>query len=117
MATYVYNLLNTQCREIRLCTLLPGFFDEPVACSLSVVSLDDKSEYESLSYVWGAPIFNKEIFVKDSLQFKSRAWGSERRTAAGSPPTPDLTLRITTSLYTAFRYLRRIDQTRVVRTF
>ena len=115
MATYTYNELNTQCREIRLCTLLPGSFDEPVACSISVVSLDDKPQYESLSYVWGPPIFNKRLIVRGSIECEQQPCSCDDRTAVGSACAPDYILRVTTSLYTAFRYLRKTDQTRVVR--
>ena len=89
MATYTYNELNTRYREIRLCSLLPGFFDEPVACSIGVVSLDVKSQYESLSYVWGAPIFNKKLIVRESVECEQQACNCDNGTAAGSPCAPD----------------------------
>ena len=113
MATYAYNGLEALRREIRLCTLLPGPFEEPVACILSVVSLDDKPEYESLSYAWGPSIFDKEIVISDCIH-GSGTLKSENETAAGNPPAPALALTVTTSLYTAFRYLRKSDQRRVV---
>ena len=119
MRVYAYNKLDAQRREIRLCTLLPGSFDEPVACKLGTVSLDDKPRYESLSYAWGPPIFDKEIILKSCVESTLRE-PQARKTdndtpAAGSPPAPDLNLTATTSLYTAFRYLRKSDQERVVR--
>ena len=115
MATYAYKELDAQRREIRLCILLPGSFEEPVACILSVVSLDDKLEYESLSYAWGSPILDKEIVISDCVH-GSGTPKSENDTAGGNPPAPApaLFLDVTTSLYTAFRYLRKSDQTRVV---
>lgn len=119
MAIYAYDKLDAQRREIRLCTLLPGSFDEPITCELQTVSLDDRPEYESLSYAWGAPIFNKEIVIKDSIDrivCRSRVHDSDDETAAGSPLAAGFTLAVTTSLYTAFRCLRKNDQTRVVRT-
>ncbi len=109
MSLYTYESLDTQRREIRLCTLLPGFFDEPVACALSVVSLNDKPEYESLSYAWGSPVFDRELVVKESRD------GEVDGLAAGSLSAPGFILKVTTSLHTAFRYLRRLDRTRVVR--
>ena len=119
MVAYAYTKLDVQRREIRLCTLLPGTFDEPVACNLNVVSLDDKPEYESLSYAWGAAIFNKGLVVKDSVDSivqDLRARESNNDTIARGQPAPGLILDVTTNLYTAFRYLRKGDQTRVVRT-
>ena len=116
MATYAYNELDALRREIRLCTLLPGSFEEPVTCILSVVSLDDKLEYESLSYAWGSPTFDKVLAISDCVH------GSETpeykdETAVGNSPAPALALTVTTSLHTAFRYLRKSDQTRVVCEF
>ena len=114
MATYAYNELDVLRREIRLCTLLPGSFDEPVACTLSIVSLDDKPEYESLSYAWSSPIFDKELVIRDCVH-RSGIPKSDDETITDKHLTPDLSLTVTTSLYTAFRYLRKSDQTRVVR--
>lgn len=48
-----YRRLNPSLREIRLLRVYPGRYDEVVRCSLSVVSLDDRPEFEALSYVWG----------------------------------------------------------------
>ena len=48
---------------IRLLTLHPGRGDETLACDLFVVSLDDKPEYETLSYVWGDPGQTRAITV------------------------------------------------------
>ena len=118
MATYTYSELIPQRREIRLCTIFPASFDEPVLCDLTIVSLNDKPAYETLSYAWGSPIFNKEIIVKgriDSILLDSRAREFDTTTAS-SEPAPDLILNVTTNLHAAFRYLRKSDQRRVVRT-
>ena len=115
MVAYAYRKLNVQRREIRLCTLLPGTFDEPVACRLDVISLLEKPKYETLSYAWGAPSFNKELVMKDSEC--PRAPGSNNDVTTMGQPAPHLILEVTTNLYNAFRYLRKADQTRVVRTF
>lgn len=120
MVRYAYNKLNAQRREIRLCTLFPGSFDDPVACDLDIVSLDDRPEYESLSYAWGSPILNQELLVKDRIDSSSRDSRPHKcddDTTAGSRPAPALILTVTTNLNTAFRYLRKSDQMRVVRTF
>ena len=113
MATYTYNELDALRREIRLCTLLPGSFEEPVACILSIVSLYAKPEYESLSYAWGPPIFDKELVISDCVHGSENP-KSENGNAGDNFPAPALALNVTTSLYTAFRYLRKSDQTRVV---
>ena len=120
MVPYAYRELHIERREIRLCTLLPGTFDEPVACNLNVVSLDDKPEYESLSYAWGAPILDKQLVVKEKANsVVQRPPGREpdNDATAGGQPAPDLILEVTTNLYTALRYLRKGDQKRMVRKF
>lgn len=43
MAPFSYNKLDPQRREIRLCILHPGSLDDPLQCTLSTVSLDDKA--------------------------------------------------------------------------
>ena len=119
MATYKYNKLNGQRHEIRLCTIFPASFDEPVVCDLTIVSLDDKPAYETLSYAWGSPIFNKEIVINgraNGFLHDSRVRGFDNGRAASSGPAPDLILNVTTNLHAAFRYLRKNDQMRVVRT-
>ena len=120
MVIYTYEPLDTSRRETRLCTIFPGSFDDAVVCKLNVVSLDDKPEYESLSYAWGSPILNKEFLIKDdadSVLETPWACGSDSDTTAGGHPAADFILPVTTNLYTAFRYLRRSDQTRVVCIF
>ncbi|KFA68957.1 hypothetical protein S40285_06997 [Stachybotrys chlorohalonatus IBT 40285] len=51
-----YRSLDIRKREIRLLHLLPAESDEPISCNLTVVSLDDRPQYEALSYVWGKPV-------------------------------------------------------------
>ena len=87
---FVYNNLNTEGREIRLCTLQPGALDDPLACTLTTVSLNDDQEYETLSYAWGDSTLNKEVLANGSV------------------------INITTNLHTALRYLRRSDRPRVL---
>jgi hypothetical protein len=41
-------------RSIRLLSLQPGNFQDPVQVTLEQVSLDDCPDYEALSYVWGS---------------------------------------------------------------
>ena len=45
--------LKTDLRETRCLTLFPGSYSDPIECKLEVVSLDSKTEYEVISYVWG----------------------------------------------------------------
>ncbi|KAK3360686.1 heterokaryon incompatibility protein-domain-containing protein [Lasiosphaeria hispida] len=57
----VYTLLNTQNKETRLLLLHAGSGDEPIRCSLHIVSLHHDPKYEALSYVWGSQHSNTSI--------------------------------------------------------
>lgn len=56
-------------RSIRLAVLQPGKEDEPIACRLTTVLLDDNPQYESLSYVWGDTFQHAQIRV-DGTPFR-----------------------------------------------
>jgi hypothetical protein len=58
-----YDTLNSQKKEIRLLSLLPGKTDHPIECTLQTVSLDDPPEFEALSYVWGDVAVKKPVAV------------------------------------------------------
>ena len=54
--------------RIRLLTLHPSTNSEDrIRCTLNEVSLDDKPEYEALSYAWGLPEDVKEILVNGRI--------------------------------------------------
>jgi hypothetical protein len=48
-------------RTIRLLTLHPGQYDDPLVAELSDASLDDLPTYEAFSYLWGPPNFTARI--------------------------------------------------------
>ena len=50
-------------REIRVLALRSGEVSDAIVCSLHVVVLDEKPEYEALSYAWGDPNVTEEICV------------------------------------------------------
>ncbi|KAL8876952.1 MAG: hypothetical protein Q9198_004939 [Flavoplaca austrocitrina] len=82
MAAYVYDRLDPSRKQIRICTIHPGPFEDPIKCSLSTVLLDDNPRYETLSYAWGAPVFDHTVLVDGAV------------------------LKVTRSLHDALRYLR-----------
>ncbi|KAL8893560.1 MAG: hypothetical protein Q9192_005143 [Flavoplaca navasiana] len=82
MAAYVYDKLDINRRQIRVCTISPGDLQDLIICSLRTVSLDDNPEYETLSYAWGAPVFDHTVLVNGAV------------------------LKVTKSLHDALRYLR-----------
>ncbi|KAL8758832.1 MAG: hypothetical protein Q9199_001182 [Rusavskia elegans] len=83
MPAYEYDKLEPDRKEIRICTVHPGAFDDPIRCSLRTVSLQDDPEYETLSYAWGEPVFDHELLVDGAV------------------------LNVTRNLFNAVRYLRR----------
>ncbi|KAH8699396.1 heterokaryon incompatibility protein-domain-containing protein, partial [Phaeosphaeriaceae sp. PMI808] len=86
----IYKPLRTEAHQIRLCSILPASFDDPIQCVLKIASLDEQPPYEALSYVWGDP--------SDCL-----------------PITVDSrNLPVTKNLECAMRYLRSSEKTRWV---
>jgi hypothetical protein len=59
-----------------------------VQCSLEVVSLSNRPQYEALSYTWGAPIFHHSIYYGDYAP------------------------KVTSNLHAALLALRHIDRSR-----
>jgi hypothetical protein len=49
----LYNSLSAARHETRYLILLSGEADDHLVGKLETVSLDEKPEYEALSYVWG----------------------------------------------------------------
>lgn len=67
MTSLIYQPLNHKRSEIRVLTLLPSKeFTDPIICSLIHVSLNDKVQFEALSYVWGLPTPRHNIVVDDA---------------------------------------------------
>ncbi|RYP07132.1 hypothetical protein DL764_002679 [Monosporascus ibericus] len=54
--SFRYLPLDPERRKIRILTLQPGAFEEPLRCSISTTDLDTGSLYNALSYVWGDPL-------------------------------------------------------------
>lgn len=86
----IYVPLDTDRREIRLASIVPGRWSEDVCCNLKVVSLIDTPTYEALSYAWGDPFDKTPIFLNG------------------------LTFLITKNLHWALRRLRHSDETRYI---
>jgi len=55
--------LNLAKDEIRVLTLHPGIWADPIRCSLRTVQLEDHPHYEALSYAWGDPNDCRRIFL------------------------------------------------------
>ncbi|KAI0894613.1 HET-domain-containing protein [Annulohypoxylon nitens] len=50
---FQYTALDSTLREIRVLTVLPGSFDEPIRVTIGTQNLDASPIYNALSYVWG----------------------------------------------------------------
>jgi hypothetical protein len=59
----IYNPLNLSSNEIRLLTLFPGDSTADINCQLSQHSLEDRLDYEALSYTWGSTEESLTIYV------------------------------------------------------
>jgi hypothetical protein len=88
---WVYTPLRPEQKQIRLISLQPGAWEDPISCSLSTVNLDDvRWMYETLSYVWNAEPGFGEIMLH------------------GKPT------QITKNLFQALRRLRKSTEPRIV---
>ncbi|KAF2111886.1 heterokaryon incompatibility protein-domain-containing protein [Lophiotrema nucula] len=56
---------NPESRQIRILTLLPGQWSDPIQCRLTVSSLDDRPHYETISYAWGDPNNKRVITIEN----------------------------------------------------
>lgn len=87
-------------RSIRVMRLKPASFNAPLHCSLVEASLDSVDTgpywYEALSYVWGAPRGDREIFIDDDS-------GNNQNCKS---------LQITSNCETALQYLRTTGKVR-----
>ena len=53
MAQYPYRQLDHRTRQFRLLALQPGRFSDPLRCSIRESNLDERLQYDALSYTWG----------------------------------------------------------------
>jgi hypothetical protein len=75
--------------EIRILTLFPGSFEDPICCALSVTRVEDYPAYDAVSYMWGDPTATETISVDGHTSFP-----------------------VTVNLRRALQYLRRQDKAR-----
>jgi hypothetical protein len=65
--SYHYTPLDPKTSEIRLVTLAPGEWDDPIRCTIQHVFLDDNPTYDALSYVWGDASVKREIELENTV--------------------------------------------------
>ncbi|KAI1130962.1 heterokaryon incompatibility protein-domain-containing protein [Nemania abortiva] len=92
MSPYEYASLVEQNREIRLLSLKPGAFLDPIRLELchEPLSTNDLTQFEALSYVWGSD-------KKKSRVYSSKGW-----------------ILVTENLNNALKYLRYEDRPRML---
>jgi hypothetical protein len=89
--SYSYRPVDSSSRGFRLAILQPSaHFPEPITCNVAEVTLDSHPNYEALSYVWGDPT------IQVTLQIEGAS------------------LKVTTNLELALRYLRLHDKPRTI---
>lgn len=111
--------MDTAANEIRMLTLLPGKFDDPVFGLLTKLVLPTRSQvdsgmenvlvpdYKALSYVWGSTLNPGAVHIRTSSQNETiQVLGGSTRTAT----TRFGTLQITANLAVALPYLRDEDE-------
>lgn len=82
-----YDAIDKTSRDIRILSLLPGEFNDPIECLVHNASIDeDGLNYETLSYVWGDSAIRTSILVNGQ------------------------STEVTTNLGNALRYLRKKDE-------
>lgn len=87
-SSFPYRPLDISLHEIRLLTILPGEFSDPISCTIRHVSLPTCPAYEALSYVWGDDQPNSHHHHCDVLQLDG------------------VKVSVTTNLFAALRQLR-----------
>ncbi|KAN0095150.1 HET domain containing protein [Hyaloscypha variabilis] len=88
---YSYRPVDSSSGGFRLAILQPSAsFPAPITCTLTEVTLDDHPIYEALSYVWGDPKIQATVNIENA------------------------SLKVTTNLELALRYLRLPDKPRTL---
>ena len=85
---FKYQALDEAAHEIRILSLQPGAFDDPISCTISHEPLRSADDYEALSYCQGDPILCREISINEA------------------------SFAVTKSAAYALRYLRTTDRVR-----
>jgi hypothetical protein len=66
-STRNYHIVTTG--DIRVLSLLPGLFDDPLECQLAVAPIEQQPMYDALSYMWGNPSDTRLITVENDQAF------------------------------------------------
>ena len=69
-SSITYSPLSSETKQIRTLTLRAGEANDPLRCSLHLVSLEKQPLYEALSYTWGDTTYTIPIEV-DGVQFNA----------------------------------------------
>ncbi|MCJ1249510.1 hypothetical protein MMC30_006735 [Trapelia coarctata] len=104
------SLDNSDANQIRLVVLFPGELGSRIRCSRIVFSLDDRPQYEALSYTWGDESNPSVIEVYLSKPLPRTSSLSVHQIEASSSGS----LQITNNLHTALQYLRYVDKERIL---
>ena len=67
---YQLHQLKPDLKQIRVLNIAPGEDEEPIACSLDVVSVETGAGYTALSYVWGAYSVERHTIICDGVRIE-----------------------------------------------
>lgn len=101
---FSYNHLAHPKSTIRILTLFPGSFEDPICCQLSHVDLNQSTldHYEAVSYAWGDQLFLHSIYLCNEELETSKSVRSSRFCE----------LRVVYSVYGALRQFRHENASR-----
>lgn len=103
-----YHPLDHSRKEIRLTTISPGAFDDPVRCKLTRHGLpSDGLDFEALSYCWG------DLRDTAIISLRHDSFSRDAPSAAEREDDEQI-LNVTKTLAHALRYLRHTGKERLI---
>ncbi|KAI4183083.1 MAG: hypothetical protein L6R41_005596 [Letrouitia leprolyta] len=108
MARYEYQPLKKNTTKIRLLTLLPGQFNDPIRITIEKKDLNKKQAFEALSYTWGSASDPLEVIVE------TRSSGYDLSRVKRWTRVEFTSLPVTRNLFEALQHLRYTDRSRVL---
>lgn len=96
--------------SIRLINLYPGALTDELRCTLMTADLSSTGlQYETLSYVWGKPVFDATIYIDISM-----VAGNNNNNNTNTESQTVIPFHITASLHRALVRLRALDAIRTL---
>ena len=100
--TPIYHPLNVDQQEIRLLTIKPGQFADPLICCLEYAFLSNRTSYTALSYCWGNHGNEKTMTLE--IPSRENVYTEKSQPFRGQPRSFEV--QIQENLYSALKHLR-----------